>query len=143
MAGGAGNQRDGMISGINMTPLVDIMLVLLIIFLVTARVTAQPQALPLDLPRSESGGGVQVVLAIELGREGAIAVDGKRIEGDDALLPLAKAQLAAHPGLRAVLQVDGEVKHARVIHTLDLLTRAGVDKVAFGVTLEHHDGAHP
>ena len=54
MAGGASNDDDGLISAINVTPLVDVTLVLLIIFMVTARII-QNQGVPMDLPKAASG----------------------------------------------------------------------------------------
>ena len=56
---------DEIVSGINMTPLVDITLVLLVVFLVTAKVMVA-QTLPLDLPRAGSGTETQTVLAVGL-----------------------------------------------------------------------------
>ena len=54
MAGGAGDQEEG-ITGINVTPLVDIVLVLLIIFMVTAKLIVNPNSVPLDLPKAATG----------------------------------------------------------------------------------------
>lgn len=59
MAGGT-QPRGGLIEGINVTPLVDIMLVLLIIFMVTARLVDSP-AVPLDLPQASQSEDVQTV----------------------------------------------------------------------------------
>jgi biopolymer transport protein ExbD len=56
MAGGANQNGNGIIGGINVTPLVDVTLVLLIIFMVTARLVMAPSsALPITLPRSATG----------------------------------------------------------------------------------------
>ena len=65
MAGGASDEDDGLIAGINVTPLVDITLVLLIIFMVTARIIVS-QGMPMDLPKSASGEALQTVFAVEL-----------------------------------------------------------------------------
>jgi biopolymer transport protein ExbD len=136
MAGNNSNEPGGMISGINMTPLVDIMLVLLIIFLVTAKLTTSPpNGIPMTLPKSASGEGVQIVLAVNLGKDGEVDVNGQRLPNEAAILPLARAELAQHPDVRAVIQADGKVLHERVIHVLDLLSQAGIDKIAFGVDL--------
>jgi len=56
---------NGIISGINVTPLVDVMLVLLVIFIVTAKIIVTP-AVPLDLPRAAHGEEVQVILSVIL-----------------------------------------------------------------------------
>ena len=134
MAGGsqADNGDEGIV-GINVTPLVDITLVLLIIFMVVAKMVVS-QSVPLDLPKAASGTDVQVVFAVELYASGDIMVDQKKLASDDALLPLAREGHAKTPDLRAVIKADGTVQHQRVIHVLDLLKQAGIAKIAFGVT---------
>ena len=134
MAGGssADNGDDGIV-GINVTPLVDITLVLLIIFMVVAKMVVS-QSVPLDLPKAASGTDVQVVFAVELYANGDILVDQKKLANDDALFPLAREGHAKTPDLRAVIKADGTVQHQRVIHVLDLLKQAGIAKIAFGVT---------
>jgi biopolymer transport protein ExbD len=133
MAGGAADNGDEGIVGINVTPLVDITLVLLIIFMVVAKMVVS-QSVPLDLPKAASGTDVQVVFAVELYANGDIIVDQKKIASDDALLPLAREGHAKAADLRAVIKADGTVQHQRVIHVLDLLKQAGIAKIAFGVT---------
>ena len=68
MAGGT-QPRGGIIEGINVTPLVDIMLVLLVIFMVTTKLVDSP-ALPLDLPQASQSEQVQTVLAISITANG-------------------------------------------------------------------------
>jgi biopolymer transport protein ExbD len=123
----------GAITGINVTPLVDVTLVLLVVFLVTAKVIVRRQELPVDLPRAASGQAVQEVFAVVVSADGRITVDGERLERDDDLLPLARAALAHHSELRAAIQADGVVPHRRVMHVLDLLKQAGVARIGFGV----------
>lgn len=133
MAGSSNQSPGGMISGINMTPLVDIMLVLLIIFLVTAKLASSPpMAVPLK-PHSATGEGIQVVFAVSLARDGEALVNGQPVANDEAILPLAKAERAEHPDVRAVIQADGKIFHERVVHVLDLLSQAGIAQVAFSV----------
>ncbi len=123
---------DGMVSGINVTPLVDITLVLLIIFMVTAKLIVS-QSLPLDLPKAANGQDVQMIFGVELHANGDTLVNGKKLASDDAVLPLAKEELAKTPDLRAVIRADTSVQHGRVIKVLDLLKTGGVTKIAFGV----------
>ena len=134
MAGGAnGDDDDGLIAGINVTPLVDITLVLLIIFMVTARII-HSQGMPMDLPKSASGEQLQTVFAVELSADGKTRVDSEPVADDEALTPLAKKAKAKNKELRAVIRADKKVEHGRVIHVLDLLRRAGIAKIAFAVT---------
>ncbi len=133
MAGSASNDADEAITGINVTPLVDITLVLLIIFMVTAKIIVS-QSVPLDLPKAASGTEVQVVFSIILAADGTTQVDGKRVANDDMILALGRDAHARNNELRAVIKADSAVPHGRVIHVLDLLKQGGVSKIAFGVS---------
>jgi biopolymer transport protein ExbD len=132
MAGGSSDSDDA-ITGINVTPLVDITLVLLIIFMVTAKIIVS-QSVPLDLPKAASGTDVQTVFSIIMAANGSAQVDSKPIPNDDALFAIAREAHAKNAELRAVIKADAAVPHGRVIHVLDLLKQAGVSKIAFGVT---------
>jgi biopolymer transport protein ExbD len=129
----AQDEDDGIISQINVTPLVDITLVLLIVFMVTAKIIVST-SLPLDLPKAAKGETVQLVFGLELHANGDIVVDGKRMNDDKAVLGLAREALAKNKDLRAVIRADQTVQHGRIIRILDLLKQAGVSKIAFGVT---------
>jgi biopolymer transport protein ExbD len=133
MAGGAQDTSDDAITGINVTPLVDITLVLLIIFMVTAKIIVS-QSVPLDLPKAASGTEVQVVFSVVLAANGETLVDGKKVGSDDEIFPMAREALKKHPELRAVIKADAAVSHGRVIHVLDMLKQGGISKIAFGVT---------
>jgi biopolymer transport protein ExbD len=134
MAGsGSNNDDDGQISGINVTPLVDITLVLLIIFMVTARIIVS-QSLPMDLPKAAQGQQIQLVFGVELHSNGDVLVDGKKLANDEAIFPVAKEAFAKNADLRAVIRADTAVQHGRVIRILDLMKQAGISKIAFGVS---------
>ncbi len=132
MAGGAFDDSEE-INSINVTPLVDITLVLLIIFMVTAKIIVS-QSVPLDLPKAASGQEVQTVFSIILLADGTTQVDSHPVVNDDAITALSKEARAKNPELRAVIKADAAVPHGRVIHVLDLLKQAGVSKIAFGVS---------
>ena len=122
---------NGIIAGINVTPLVDISLVLLIIFIVTAKIIVTP-AIPLDLPRASQSEEIQVAFSVIVPASGPTLVDGQPATSDDALTAAAKRALGQNPDLRAVINADGAVPHRRVIHTLDIIKSAGIARVAFG-----------
>lgn len=129
----AGNsQEEETITGINVTPLVDIVLVVLIIFMVTTKMIVS-KSVPLDLPKAASGSDIQTVFSIVLLADGSTLVDSKNQPNDDAIFPLAKSIREKNPDLRAVIKADASVSHGRVIHVLDLLKQAQVAKIAFGV----------
>lgn len=132
MAGGAEESNEA-ITGINVTPLVDIVLVLLIIFMVTAKLIVS-QSVPLDLPKAATGSDVQTVFSIVLAADGSTQIDNKPVTSDDAVLAQAKAAREKNAELRAIIKADSAVPHGRVIHVLDLLKQAQVAKIAFGVS---------
>ena len=136
MAGNSNGIRGGAITGINVTPLVDITLVLLIIFMVTAKLVVNNEALPLDLPRAASGSAVQQVFNIALFVDGTVKVNGEAVHGDDALVSRAKAAVALDREVRAVIDADGSIAHWQVMHVLDILRQAGASKIGFGVAAE-------
>ena len=132
MAGGA-SDSDEAIVGINVTPLVDITLVLLIIFMVTARIIVS-QSVPMDLPKAASGTDVQVVFSAAIGADGKLLVDSKGVPDDEAIFALAREAHTKNPDVRAVIKADSSIPHGRVIHILDLMKQAGISKIAFGVS---------
>lgn len=123
-------RRGGIIEGINVTPLVDITLVLLIIFIVTAKLVVTP-AVPLDLPKASKSEELQTILSVVVPADGSIQVDGAPVD-EAALGAKARSLLAREPELRAVIQADRAVSHGRVMGVLDTLKSAGLVRVAFG-----------
>lgn len=132
MAAFSSNKPNAPITGINVTPLVDITLVLLIIFMVTAKIVVS-RAMPMDLPRAATGGEVQQVFSVSLRADGTTYVDSQPAPRDEQVLQLARTAIAAHPDLRAVVQAEGTVPHSRVMHALDILRQAGLSRIAFAV----------
>ncbi|MDB4996546.1 MAG: Biopolymer transport protein ExbD/TolR [Myxococcaceae bacterium] len=133
MGGNGARSPSGAITGINVTPLVDITLVLLIIFMVTAKLIVSPKALHVELPKAAKGTEVQEIFSIILFENGATRVDGAELTSEDDILALAQNAKAKTADLRAVIKADGAVPHRRVMHVLDLLKQAGVAKIGFGV----------
>ena len=124
---------DGIISSINVTPLVDVTLVLLIVFMVTAKIIVS-QGMPMDLPKAASGEEVQNVFSVELTAYGTARVDSTPVATDEAIAELARQAKARNKDMRVVIRADKKVEHGRVIRVLDLLKQAGVAKIAFAVT---------
>jgi biopolymer transport protein ExbD len=122
--------QNGIIAGINITPLVDVSLVLLIIFIVTAKLVVTP-AVPLELPRAVQTQETQVVLSVAIPTVGPVLVNGTALQGDRDLVQLARESLSSHRDLRVVISADAEAHHRRVIHVLDLIKQAGITRVAF------------
>jgi biopolymer transport protein TolR len=130
------NQQDtGIIAGINVTPLVDVMLVLLVIFIVTAKIIVTP-AVPLDLPKAAQTEEVQVVFSVIVPEQGPVTVNGQSVPDDSALADQARSAVGRDADLRAVIQAEGGVPHRRVVAILDALRGAGVAHIAFGALPE-------
>lgn len=141
MASASSGDEEAIVA-INVTPFVDITLVLLIIFMVTARIIVS-QGMPMDLPKAASGDSIQTVFSVELTTDGKTVVDSQPIANDEAIPPLAKAAKAKNKDLRAVIRADKKVEHGRVIHVLDLLNRVGIAKIAFAVSPVTAPAAEP
>lgn len=127
--------NDDEITGINVTPLVDITLVLLIIFMVTATYVVK-EAIEVDLPRAASGG--QVVgptLAFALDREGKLYLDGAPAT-PDAARAAVRAAVARSAEARAIISADRAVSHGRVVEIIDLVKREGLTR--FALDVEHY-----
>jgi biopolymer transport protein ExbD len=122
--------ENGIIAGINITPLVDVSLVLLIIFIVTAKLVVAP-AVPLELPRATQTQETQVIFSVAVPVTGPIVANGIALTDESQLTRSASEALTRHPELRVVIQADGAVPHRRVIHVIDRLKRGGVARIAF------------
>ncbi|MDP3274474.1 MAG: biopolymer transporter ExbD [Deltaproteobacteria bacterium] len=135
MAGGASaSSDDESITGINVTPFVDIALVLLVIFMVTARyITAQ--SIAVDLPEAASASDTQQVAVANIGvnAEGAFFVDAQPVD-DNALSAAMRSRLAQNPELRAIINADRNSVHGRVTHAIDVIRLAGVTRFAITTT---------
>lgn len=122
-------------SAINVTPLVDVMLVLLVVFMVTARLITQ-SAVPLDLPRAATGGAEQTIWTVAIAPNGEIRLNGERLTGKGVLRDRARVALAKTPELRAVIAASRKTEHGAVVRVLDELRSGGLTRVAFGVSPE-------
>lgn len=133
MAGGFQNQsEDEPIAAINVVPLVDIILVVLIIFMVTAPLVLKP-VIDVNLPKSSSGDeSPPAPLTVAIGRDGSIAVNGQ-IATTEQLAVLAAQAVAGKPDTAAILQADKTVTLETLTAVIDIIKTAGVKKVAFSI----------
>jgi len=128
------SQGDDEIVGINVTPLVDVVLVLLVVLMVTAGYIAS-KAIPVDLPQAATGESVARTLAISLDRAGGLYLDGSAVSEADLHARVAAVK-RARPDVRAVIAADGSVPHRRVIQLIDLLRQEHVTEFALDVRPE-------
>ena len=124
--------QDEAITQINVVPLVDIMLVLLIIFMLTASFISTP-SVPVNVPKAYSSNPTAPASqALVLNVRGEIFYRDRRIEREQLSARLQE-EAALNPELRIVLSADASVPHGKVVEILDLARRAGVVKIALGV----------
>jgi biopolymer transport protein ExbD len=125
-------ETDDAIVQINVVPLVDIMLVLLIIFMLTASFISTP-SVPVNVPKSyTSNPTAPASQALVLTLKGEIYYQNKKIDKDQ-LASLLKEAFALNPELRVVLSADAAVTHGKVVELLDIVRQAGITKIALGV----------
>jgi len=137
---GAATQDEEASSGINVTPLVDITLVLLIIFMVTATYVVR-ETIEVDLPRAASGGEtVGTTLALVLDREGTLYLDGLAVAVPEARRQV-RAAVAKDPEARAIISADRSVSHGRVVEVIDLVKGEGLTR--FAINIEKTAAAAP
>jgi len=121
-----------MITDINVTPLVDIILVLLIIFMVTTTYIVSP-SIKVDLPRAASGSDqARTTLALTLTRDGHLYLNGERSDESAVVRTIAR-DLPGNPDLQAVIAADKVVAHGSVVRLIDVVKRAGVRRFAINV----------
>ncbi len=126
-----------MITDINVTPMVDIMLVLLIIFMVTATYIVRP-SIEVDLPRASTADNViHSSQGLTIKANGELLLNGRTVQEKPLFEQLQRAA-RAQSELQVILSGDSAVPHGRVVQMIDLLRRAGVQRFAIDVQLDQH-----
>jgi biopolymer transport protein ExbD len=128
----------GAMAEINVTPLVDVMLVLLVVFILTAPLIV-PQSMKVNLPKTaavtQEDKGKKLQLTIE--SSGALTLDGKPIT--DKELEKALSAASSNPDASLSIQADKAVPYGRVAELMALSQGAGMVKLSF-VTLAGKNG---
>ncbi len=130
----AASSDDDLITGINVTPLVDITLVLLVILMVTASYVVS-KAIPMELPKGATGESTPITLSVSIDKDGKTFLDAQPID-EPALRARIKQAHDADPETRAVIAADGRVSHSHVVKVIDLLRKESVTKFAINVDPE-------
>lgn len=133
MAGGAPKDDDDIISDINVTPLVDVVLVLLIILMVTATAIAN-NAIDMQLPESTTAQQRDrqepVVLNVNINARGDIFVDETRVTTTQ-LTQRARQAKQSNEEARAIISSDRAVPYGRLMEVLDALRTGELGKISF------------
>ena len=117
-------------SDINVTPLVDVMLVLLVIFIITAPLLAS--AIRLDLPRSEAAQSAMAPRFVSV----AVNLSGQIFLDDRSVTPVQLSQALAQraeqdPDTEVQLRADASVPYGRVVEVMGLAQQAGLNRIGF------------
>jgi biopolymer transport protein ExbD len=121
---------DDMISDINITPFVDIILVVLIIFMVTATTIAK-QSIQVELPEASTGEATDVTsLGLTLTADGQLLLDGKSVTPEQLTVELDRAK---KNDTVTLISADKSVTHGRVVWLIDLVRSRGIHKFAINI----------
>jgi len=123
---------DDEIGYINITPMVDVLLVLLVIFMVTANFLKQ-ESININLPKvNASDPNVAKSMQIALTKDGTLLLEG--IETDEERLVAALAREAKYrPNMRVTLSADERLPYGRIARVMGLIRQAGVTRIALSV----------
>jgi biopolymer transport protein TolR len=117
-------------SDINMTPLIDVMLVLLVIFIITAPLLVS--AVKVDLPRAEGAQAPHAprFVALAINKSGQVFVDD-RPQSPEALAQALKQAALANPDTEVQLRADAAVPYGRVVEVMGVAQKAGLSRIGF------------
>ena len=122
---------DEMITAINVTPLVDIVLVLLVVMMVTASYVAA-KVIPMDLPRGATGESIPLTVAVSIDKDGKLFLDAEPVD-EAGLRSKVAAAHTRDPDTRATIAADSHVAHGRVVQVIDVLRQEDIVKFALNV----------
>jgi biopolymer transport protein TolR len=118
------------LSQINVTPFVDVMLVLLIIFMVAAPM--METGVDVNLPEVSNAPALQAAkepLVITVEKNGAISVGRSKVDNFEQLLPVLNQILQGRKEREVFLQADRDVPYGRVVQVMAAIREAGIDKL--------------
>ena len=132
MAGAQQSDADEEIVGINVTPLVDITLVLLIIFMVTANFIVK-ETVEVDLPKAANGGEtVQGLVNVVMDKDAQLFFDGAPVD-EAGLKSLIDGALQKDKETRAIITADQTLNYGRVMHLIDVVKGQGIARFALNI----------
>jgi len=130
---GLPNSDDEIIGTINVTPLVDIMLVLLIIFMLVSSFVTQ-KAIEVTLPKASTGEKSEIItVSILISKNGDYFFKGKKMDDLNHMEESIKKMLAEKKTLQAAISADKDVKHGSVVNIIDLVRKLGIEKFAINI----------
>ena len=120
---------DGTVTGINVTPMVDIMLVLLIVFMVTANFVSE-SVLKINVPKvADTETSTTVSLSVAIDEKGGVRLKNAKLDAAGLKAGLLR-EVSYNPNVRVTLSADSRLPYQRVVDVLDIVKQAGVAHVA-------------
>lgn len=133
---------DDLIADINITPFVDIILVVLIIFMVTATTIAN-SSIKVNLPDAATGEATEnISLGLTLKSSGELLLDGKAVSKAELKVAIKEAKLKSNE-IVCLIAADREVSHGRVVWLIDLVKSEGVARFALNIERSATVGVDP
>jgi biopolymer transport protein ExbD len=131
MAGGSLYQDgdDEGITNINVTPFVDVVLVILVVFIVTAKLIVA-RGVEIDKPKAATGGEVQSTLRVSVTDKGDLYVNGDKFPDDAAAVARIKQIAATTSKPKAIIAGSRKGAYGNVMHAIDLVQQAGITAIA-------------
>ena len=124
--------RKGAIHGINITPLVDIFLVLLILVMISSSLV-QPQAIEVQVPKAAAAGNAAPdASGLVLALDGTLYLDGVA-SAPEAVVSRIATKVGRDPSHSVLVSADGKLPYEKVVAALDLVKKAGAKKYALRV----------
>jgi biopolymer transport protein TolR len=132
MAVRLGGEADEAITDINITPFVDIILVVLIIFMVTATYIVTP-SIKVNLPDAATGDeGQESSLGLTLLSDGTLYLNGE-IVTEARLREVIRSERARDKEVVCLVAADRDTRHGEVVHLLDVVRQEGVARFAINI----------
>jgi len=126
------SDNNSVIGSINITPLVDILLVLLVIFMVTASFLKK-ESVNIQLPKSSSADpNIAESAQISLTKKGHLMLDGSIID-ESALIAALASQVQFRPAMRVTLSADEGLNYGSITRVMGLIRKSGVSRIALAV----------
>ena len=126
------NSEDNEIGNINITPMVDVILVLLVIFMVTANFLKK-ESVNINLPKvSASDPNVAQSVQVAVTRDGKIMLEGSPADGPRLTSSLSR-EVKIRPNMRVTLSADERLAYGDIAEVMGLIRKSGVSRIALSV----------
>ena len=133
--------EDDIIAGINITPLVDIMLVLLIIFMLVSTIT-DFKSIKVELPHAATGSEIHTKsVSVMISKDGEFYLAGKKVPSAEALQEELGVEKEKNPGLQVIISADKKTYHENIVRVIDIVRK--LDITGFAINVEYLEENEP